>query len=109
MPWLPLLSFFFGGLFLANATPHLVSGTMGRPFHSPFASPPGRGLSSPIVNVLWGFLNIVVSYLLICRVGDFGWRNASDVGALGLGALMTALFNAWQFGRFHDGDPATRG
>jgi hypothetical protein len=72
MPWLPLLSYLFGGAFLANAVPHFVSGMMGRPFQSPFAKPPGEGLSSPTVNVLWGFFNIVVGYVLICRVGDLG-------------------------------------
>ena len=45
MLWLPLLSFFFGGAFLANAVAHFVSGMMGRPFKSPFAKPRGRGLS----------------------------------------------------------------
>jgi hypothetical protein len=32
-----LVSYFFGGAFLANALPHLVSGMMGRAFQSPFA------------------------------------------------------------------------
>ena len=55
---LHLLSYFFGGAFLANAIPHLVSGMQGRPFQSPFAKPPGQGFSSATVNVLWGFANI---------------------------------------------------
>jgi len=104
MPWLSLLSYFFGGAFLANAIPHLVSGMMGRPFQSPFARPPGEGLSSSTVNVLWGFLNVVIGYLLVCRVGAFGLRNAADVAALGAGALVMALFAARHFGRFHGGD-----
>lgn len=58
MPWLPLLSYFFGGAFLANAVPHFVSGMMGRPFQSPFVKPSEEGLSSSTVNVLWGFFNI---------------------------------------------------
>ena len=74
MPWLSLVAYFFGGAFLANAIPHFVSGMMGRPFQSPFAKPPGQGLSSSTVNVLWGFCNIVVGYLLVCRVGDFDLR-----------------------------------
>jgi hypothetical protein len=57
MTWHPLLSYVFGGAFLANAVPHLVSGMMGRPFQSPFAKPPGEGLSSSTVNVQWGFFN----------------------------------------------------
>ena len=52
MNWHHLVSYFFGGVFLANAVPHLVSGMMGRPFQSPFAKPPGQGFSSSTVNVL---------------------------------------------------------
>jgi hypothetical protein len=104
MSWLPLLSYFFGGAFLANAVPHVVSGMMGRPFQSPFAKPPGAGLSSSTVNMLWGFLNIVVGYVLVCRIGDFGLRNTGDVLACGTGALLIALFSARHFGRFHGGN-----
>lgn len=42
MSWLFLLAYFFGGFFLANAVPHVVSGMMGRPFQSPFAKPPEK-------------------------------------------------------------------
>ncbi len=104
MPWLPLLAYFFGGAFLANAVPHLVSGMMGRPFQSPFAKPSGEGLSSSTVNVLWGFFNILVGYLLVCRVGDFELRNTGDIIALGAGAFLIALFSAQHFGRFHGGN-----
>ena len=41
----------------------------GRPFQSPFAKPRGQGLSSSTVNVLWGLFNIIIGYLLVCRVG----------------------------------------
>jgi hypothetical protein len=101
--WLSLLSYFFGGAFLANAIPHFVSGMMGMAFQSPFAKPPGEGLSSSIVNVLWGFFNIVVGYSLVCRVGGFELRSTADVTALGAGALLLALFCARHFGRFHGG------
>ena len=103
MPWLALLSYGFGGAFLTNAIPHFVSGVTGRAFQSPFAKPPGKGLSSSTVNVLWGFLNIVVGYVLVCRVGDFDARNTGDAFALGLGVLLIALFSARHFGRFHGG------
>src|SRR5258708_16793263 len=97
MEWIYYVSYFFGGAFLANAIPHFVSGMMGRPFQSPFAKPPGEGLSSSTVNVLWGFFNIVIGYLLVCRVGDFGLRNAGDVVAFGAGAFLIALFSARRF------------
>jgi hypothetical protein len=67
MTWLTYVSYFFGGMFLANAIPHFVSGTMGRAFQSPFARPPGKGLSSALVNVNWGAFNILVAYLLVFR------------------------------------------
>jgi hypothetical protein len=104
MPWLSLLSYFFGGAFLANAIPHFVSGMMGRPFQSPFAKPPGEGFSSSTINVLWGCFNIVIGYLLVCRVGDFELRSTGDVVAFGAGALLIALFCARHFGRFNGGN-----
>ncbi|MDF2116888.1 hypothetical protein PY365_14985 [Roseiarcaceae bacterium H3SJ34-1] len=103
MAWLYLASYLFGGAFLTNAIPHFVSGVMGRPFQSPFAKPPGEGLSSSTVNVLWGFFNIVVGYILVCRVGDFELRITSDVIAFGLGILLMGLLSARLFGRFHGG------
>jgi hypothetical protein len=108
MAWLSLLSYLFGGAFLANAIPHVVSGVMGRPFQSPFAKPPGQGLSSSTVNVLWGFFNIVVGYVLVCRVGNFDLRDTLDVVALGTGALVLALPLARHFGRFHGGNAPPR-
>ncbi|CAM2197480.1 hypothetical protein PXJ20_20785 [Paraburkholderia sp. A1RI_3L] len=104
MEWLHLVSWFFGGAFLTNAVPHSVSGLMGKPFQSPFAKPSGQGLSSSTVNVLWGFLNLVVGYLLLCRVGHFDLRDTSDAIALGLGVLVLSLPTARHFGRFHGGN-----
>jgi hypothetical protein len=104
MPWLHLVAYFFGGAFLANAVPHAVSGMMGRPFQSPFAKPPGQGLSSSTVNVLWGIANLVLGYLLVCHVGAFDLRDWLDAGALGAGALVISLFSARHFGRFNGGN-----
>jgi hypothetical protein len=104
MEWLYCFSYFFGGAFLSNAVPHFVSGVMGRPFQSPFAKPPGQGLSSSTVNVLWGVFNFAVAYTLICRVGVFSLRSTTHVAALGLGFLLMGLVGARQFGRFHGGN-----
>jgi hypothetical protein len=98
------ISYFFGGVFLANAVPHFVNGISGRPFQSPFAKPPGEGLSSSTVNVLWGFLNLVIGYILICRVGAFDPHSTLHVAVAGLGALLLSLMMARQFGRFHGGN-----
>lgn len=104
MEWTHAVSYFFGGAFLTNAVPHFVSGVMGRPFQSPFANPPGKGLSSSTVNVLWGFFNLAVGYLLICRVGQFDLRSTEDAVALGFGILLFSLMIAWNFGKLHGGN-----
>jgi hypothetical protein len=64
MEWYNYVAALFAGLFLANFVPHFVKGICGDPFPTPFAKPPGKGLSSPLVNVLWALLNLVVGYIL---------------------------------------------
>lgn len=103
MPWYHYVSYFFGGAFLTNAIPHFVSGVMGRAFQSPFAKPPGEGLSSSTVNVLWGAFNIAVGYVLIWHVGDFDLGNSTQALVAGAGALLMAVMSARTFGRFHGG------
>lgn len=68
MKWYNFIACFFAGLFLANVVPHFIHGVSGASFPTPFANPPGRGLSSPTVNVLWGLANLVVGYILF-RLG----------------------------------------
>ena len=108
MNWLHLVSYFFGGVFLANAVPHIVSGMMGRPFQSPFAKPPGQGLSSSTANVLWGFFNAIVGYLLVMRVGSFELRSTTNALAVGVGALLISLQGARHFGQFNGGNAPGR-
>jgi hypothetical protein len=103
MRWYHYLAYFFGGMFLANALPHLGNGISGHAFQSPFAHPPGEGLSSALVNVLWGLFNLVVGYVLVCRVGSFNLRKTSDVVAMGAGILFQSVMLARWFGRLHGG------
>lgn len=103
MRWYHYLAYFFGGAFLTNAIPHLVNGISGSPFQSPFASPPGEGLSSSTVNVLWGCFNLAVGYVLVCRVGSFDLRQTKHVAVLGLGVVLMAVMLAHAFGKFHGG------
>lgn len=101
--WLVYVAYFFGGAFLTNGIPHFVSGLMGHAFQSPFAKPPGRGLSSSTVNVLWGFFNFAVAYVLVCRVGSFDVRSFDSL-AVGLGGLVMAVMLARTFGQLHGGN-----
>ena len=103
MRWYHYLAYFFGGAFLANAMPHFGNGISGHAFQSPFASPPGIGLSSSVVNVLWGLLNLAIGYLLVCRVGDFNLRKTHHVLVVGAGILGMSLMLAEHFGRLHGG------
>jgi hypothetical protein len=103
MRWYHYVAYFFGGAFLINAVPHFVNGVSGNPFQSPFASPPGEGLSSSTVNVLWGSFNLVVAYLLLGRVGTFELRKTKHVVIAGIGALLMSLMLARVFGRLHGG------
>ena len=68
MHWYDYIACFFSGIFLANAVPHFVHGISGDRFPTPFAQPPGKGLSSPTVNVVWALSNLAVGYFLF-RVG----------------------------------------
>ncbi|HEY0107465.1 MAG TPA: hypothetical protein VGB91_15400 [Rhizomicrobium sp.] len=89
---------------MCNAIPHFVAGASGRPFQSPFAKPSGEGMSSSTINVLWGFLNLVFAYLLLCRVGRFDLRAWPHIGAAGAGFLLIGLFAGRHFGRFNGGN-----
>jgi hypothetical protein len=99
MRWYFFLAYFFGGAFLVNAIPHFVNGVSGRSFPTPFASPPGKGLSSARVNVLWGTTNVIVGYFLVTHVGEFHIRSILDVLVSGAGGLLMAIMLASAFGK----------
>jgi uncharacterized membrane protein len=74
MKWFQYIAAFFAGLFLANVVPHFINGISGNPFPTPFANPPGKGLSSPTINVLWALFNLLIGYLLF-RVSKINSKN----------------------------------
>jgi hypothetical protein len=103
MRWYHYIAYFFGGAFLANAVPHFVNGVSGNPFQSPFAQPPGEGLSSSLVNVLWGFANLIVGYLLVGKVGMFELRRWRHAAVFGAGVLAMSVMLARTLGKLHGG------
>jgi hypothetical protein len=103
MQWYQYVAYFFSGAFLANSVPHVVNGLSGRRFPSPFASPPGKGESSALVNVLWGAFNLVIGYLLVYHVGEFHLRNKLDALVLGIGGLVIGIMLSRAFGRIYGG------
>ena len=104
MPWLDYLAYFFGGAFIANTVPHFVHGISGKPFQSPFSKPPGVGLSSSTLNVVWALVNAVIAWLLLCRVSTFDLHDTGDAIALGLGIAILALFTSRRFGATNGGN-----
>ncbi len=80
MNWYNFVACFFAGMFLGNTVPHFVYGVCGDRFPTPFAKPPGKGLSSPLVNVVWALFNLVVGYCLFL------------VGQVSSGGLSLLLF-----------------
>jgi hypothetical protein len=103
LPWYVYFLQFVAGLLLANGVPHFVQGISGRWFPTPFASPPGVGDSSPVVNVLWGFLNLAVGFALLLEFVPKGAEVALEWALVGLGALLNALLLAHHFSRARSG------
>ena len=99
LPWYIYLLQFVSGLLLANGVPHFVQGICGHPFQSPFASPPGVGESSPVVNVLWGFLNLAAGFALLFAFAPKGSDVIAEWSLVALGALVMAVALARHFGR----------
>ncbi|HJQ12601.1 MAG TPA: hypothetical protein VJ840_16330 [Gemmatimonadaceae bacterium] len=98
MPWYVYVAHFFGAAFFANSLPHLIAGVARRRLQTPFASPPFKGLSSPIVNVAWGLVNLSVAYLLLIRLGPVDFGNLADVVVCFVGFAAMAAQCARAFG-----------
>jgi hypothetical protein len=96
MEWYHYVSGFFAGAFLANFVPHFVKGVCGDKFPTPFSKPPGKGLSSPMVNVLWALLNLVVGYILY-RVGKVSSQDCLSMIILFAGFASLSLMGAKNF------------
>jgi len=87
-------------MFLANVAPHFLHGISGDRFPTPFAHPPGKGLSSPTVNVVWALLNLVVGYILF-RVGKISTGDASALlvffaGIVAISTMLSVRFSEKQ-------------
>jgi len=93
MKWYGYLGYFLVGAFLVNSIPHLVQGITGQEFQTPFGA-----LSLPIVNVVWGFINLAVGYSIATILGGLSFAFDRRVGMTALGFLATAIMLAYAFG-----------
>ncbi|MHB8207656.1 hypothetical protein [Mucilaginibacter sp.] len=101
MEWYNYLAAFFSGAFLANSVPHFIKGVAGDKFPTPFAKPPGKGLSPAYINVLWAGLNIIIGYLLLVHS-----KMQPENGCIGkvvffVGAMVMALMLSKGFTQKH--------
>jgi len=85
------------GALLCNSIPHLAAGLRGEAFPTPFAQPPGKGLSRPEVNFLWGAANLFAGLLIAWR-----WLVTADFNA-GLATLVLGFVAAGVPMSFHFG------
>lgn len=100
MEWYHYFSGFWAGMFLANFVPHFVSGIMGNRFPTPFSKPPGIGLSSSTVNVIWALFNLIVGYILF-RVGKISPDNTLSVIIFLAGITLMSIFLSRRFIQKH--------
>ena len=101
MKWYHYLACIFAGMFLTNFVPHFIHGVSGDSFPSPFSNPPGKGLSSPFVNVLWALTNLAIGYSLF-RVGKVSHANKWSLLAFFVGVAYMSISLSFTFlGKMH--------
>ena len=96
MSWYNYVACFFAGVLLANFVPHFVHGISGDRFPTPFAHPPGKGLSPPTVNVAWAFVNLLIGGVLY-RVGQVSIENSLTVALFLAGAIAISTILSIRF------------
>jgi hypothetical protein len=93
-----LFANFLAGAFLCNSLPHLASGLRGEPFPTPFARPPGKGDSSPLINFGWGSFNLFAGLALVYYfpvvIGVTSGSISFMVGFVVLGVHLSRHFGA---------------
>jgi hypothetical protein len=96
--WYEYIACFFAGIFLTNVVPHFVHGISGDRFPTPFAHPPGKGLSSPTVNVVLALFNLVVGYILF-RVGKVTSGDTTEWIIFFAGIVLISTLSSVRFAK----------
>jgi len=91
--WYHYLAGFFAGVFLTNAVPHFINGISGNTFPTPFANPPGQGLSSPLTNVLWALFNLLAGYILF-RVSRINSKSKLRLLLFFIGIVLISVMSS---------------
>lgn len=99
MPWTAYIIHFIAAAFLTNGIPHFVNGVSGRSFRTPLVRLQGEGRSSPVVNVVWGWANLLVAFLLFANIGPLYIGTPGDTIFVAAGMLVTGVLLARLFER----------
>lgn len=93
-----LFWYFLAGFSAANAVPHMVKGITGQTHMTPF-----KRVSSPVLNVIWAFINVVFALFLFGLASGIGglvppWNAGlagSNLIATLVGAFVCAAYLAY--------------
>lgn len=91
MEWYHYVSGFWAGFFLVNSIPHYAAGIQGNKFPTPFSNPRGKGLSSPVLNVIWALINMLIGGILfkLAQISTGDWLSlVVFFGAVCLGSIL---------------------
>ena len=91
--WYHYMAGFFAGALLTNAVPHFINGISGNAFPTPFANPPGQGLSSPLTNVLWALFNLLAGYILF-RVSRINSKSKLGLLLFFIGIVLISVMSS---------------
>ena len=85
-----LFYYFLAGFFAWNGVPHIVKGITGQKHMTPFSK-----VSSPVVNVVWGFFNVVAMLFILGLATEDGglvppWN--ADLEGMNLLAFLVGAF-----------------
>ncbi|MFZ0215911.1 MAG: hypothetical protein WAM30_08195 [Candidatus Dormiibacterota bacterium] len=98
--WIAYVLAVVAGLFAGNGVPHFVKGITGKRHRTPFRNP-----SSAVLNVVWGWCNLLIAFWLLIWASTFHplFGLAGSLFLAGALAVGIALALAWQ------NDPRSRG
>lgn len=100
MHWYNYIACFFAGAFLANFVPHFVQGACGNRFPTPFAKPPGKGLSSAPVNMVWSLVNLAIAMVLF-HLGNVAHGGRPSFHTFLAGFAILSIMHSVHFQKKH--------
>ena len=96
MLWYHYVAGLIAGMALANVIPHYVKGVTGESFPTPFANPPGKGLSSPMTNIIWALFNLLIGFGLF-KFSKVSFNNELSLIPFFIGFVIITMVSVLTF------------